>query len=84
MKSFATFALFGVYATTVSAFEEQQLRYVEHLGRFGIIYDDITEFQERLEIFKKNDAFINEHNARSGENYRVRHNQFSDWRPDEY
>jgi len=76
MKSFAI-ALLG--ATSVTAITSQ-IRYIEHLGQFGINFADFNEFQERLDIFMKNDKFISAHNNKSGEIYRLRHNQFSDWK----
>ena len=69
MKAFAAAACLGV----ASAIEVMELKYMNHLAKFGKIITSIEEFTERLVHFSRNDKYIEEHNA-EGHNYTLGHN----------
>jgi len=79
MKAFAAAVTLGV----ASAIDVMELKYMNHLAKFGKMVDSLEEFAERLEFFRDLDNKIEEHNAGS-HNFTLGHNQFSDWSHDEY
>jgi cathepsin L len=79
MKTFAAALFIGA----VSAVSEVELKYINHLAKFGKNLADKEEFNTRLSYFAVLDEVIEEHNA-EGHNYTLGHNQFSDWSREEY
>ena len=79
MKAFAAVITLGV----ASALEMMELKYMNHLAKFGKTIESIEEFAERLVYFKTLDQFIEDHNEGS-HNFTLGHNQFSDWSRTEY
>ena len=79
MKSFAAAITIGA----VSALDATELKYMQHLAKFGKNLGNVEEFNRRLSYFSTLDQFIEEHNA-EGHNYTLGHNQFSDWSRSEY
>ena len=79
MKSFAAAITFGA----VTAMNSMELKYMNHLAKFGRSLESVNEFATRLVYFSTLDQFIEDHNA--GEhNFTLGHNQFSDMSQTEY
>ena len=79
MKAFAAAVTLGA----VSALDVMELKYMQHLAKFGKNMGSVEEFNKRLVYFGTLDQYIEEHNA-EGHNYTLGHNQFSDWSRTEY
>ena len=79
MKSFAAAITIGA----VSALDVMELKYMQHLAKFGKNMGSVEEFNQRLVYFSTLDQYIEEHNA-EGHSYTLGHNQFSDWSRTEY
>jgi len=79
MKSFA----FAAIAASAVALNVEELEFMHYLAEWGKAYNDLDTFHARLENFLKADNLIKEHNATES-NYKLGHNQFSDWHKDEY
>ena len=80
MKSFAFAA---IAACAVANIDVEELSFINYLSKWNKVYHDIDEFRARLEHFTRNVHIINEHNATES-SYKLGHNQFSDWSPEEY
>ena len=86
MKSFA----FAALASAAAAISEDELSFMNYAARFNKIYEDVEEFAVRLERFIHWHRIISEHNSTDGanglfhKNFKLGHNQFSDWTDDEY
>ena len=81
MKYFAIAAL----ASVAAAISDRRLRFANFIARFNKVYEDVTEFALRFERFVHWDKIINEHNySNDPENFKLGHNQFSDWTDAEY
>ena len=80
MKSFAFAA---IAACAVATIDVEELSFIDYLSKWNKVYHDIDEFRVRLEHFVRNGHIINEHNATES-SYKLGHNQFSDWSPEEY
>ena len=79
MQSFA----FAALASVAAAISADELEFSMYAARFNKIYADVEEFSARLERFMHYDRLIREHNA-SESNFKLGHNQFSDWTDAEY
>jgi len=73
----------ALFIGAVSAIAEMEVKYINHLAKFGKNVADKEEFNTRLVYFGVLDEYITEHNA-EGHNYTLGHNQFSDWSRTEY
>ena len=56
---------------------------MNYAARFNKIYEDVKDFEVRLERFVHNHRVITEHNA-TKQNFTLGENQFTDWTPEEY
>jgi len=74
MKSFAFVLAMGA----VNALNTAEFEYMNYIAKFNKQLADSTEFDSRLGVFMKADAFIKAHNSRPS-NYVLGHNKFSDW-----
>jgi C1A family cysteine protease len=79
MKSFAL----ALMAAGASAITEMELKYNQYLAEFGKTFNNVEEFNTRLQHFAELDAKIEAHNATES-SFTLGHNQFSDWSHDEY
>lgn len=79
MKSFVAVSLTAV--ASAATFKESFLQYIT---KFGKSYTTVEEFNLRMELFAKTDAFINKHNSLLGSGYRMGHNKFSDFTETEW
>ena len=79
MKAFATTTILSA----TYALEIKELKYMQHLAKFGKTIESVEEYGTRLMYFSTTDELIEEHNAGS-HNYTLGHNQFSDWSKAEY
>lgn len=75
-------AMAGLECETPVSYEVQQA-FVQHMSEFGLSYGTTEEFQYRLGIYAKKDAFIQETNANQ-DSFTVGHNKFSTWSDSEY
>ena len=81
MKHFAIAAL----ASAAAAISADELEFLNYAARFNKVYEEIEEFALRLEQFVRWDRIINDHNySNESENFKLGHNQFSDWKDAEY
>ena len=85
-----TFAALASVAAAISDFE---LEFANYAARFNKVYGDIEEFAMRFENFLYWHKVINEHNSTDEtnniwpfhhKNFKLGHNQFSDWSNKEY
>ena len=58
-------------------------RFQEHISKFGLSYGTKEEYQFRMDIFAKNDAYIREQNLKSENTFVLDHNKFSTMTKDE-
>lgn len=58
----------------------QSFDYIGHMAKFNRQITDVQEFYKRLENFTFVHNWIQEHNT-TDSNFKVGHNQFSDWSP---
>jgi hypothetical protein len=61
-----------------------QSKFQEHISQYGISYGTKEEYEFRMEIFAKNDAFIRESNLDKKNTFVLNHNKFSTLTKDEY
>ena len=80
MRSFA----FAALASAAAAISADELEFANYVARFSKVYEDMKEFAVRLERFKHHHKIINEHNTSGSKNFKLGHNQFSDWTDKEY
>ena len=81
MKHFAIAAL----ASAAAAISADELEFLNYAARFNKVYEEIEEFALRLKQFVRWDRIINDHNySNESENFKLGHNQFSDWTDKEY
>ena len=80
MRSFAFTAL----ASAAMAISTDKLEFAKYAARFNKVYENVEEFNMRLEIFSYWNKVINEHNSIKGSNFSLGHNQFDDWTDEEY
>ena len=75
MKSYISAAILGAIA---SAYDTGlDIKFMEHITKYGKSYFTMGEFTARKELFAATDAKIEEHNA-TDSLYRMGHNKFSD------
>ena len=79
MKTFAAAAIIGA----ASAISEIESAFLGYITQFGKSYANMTEYNQRLEIFAFKHQYIQAHNA-EGHSYKLGHNKFSDWTEEEY
>ena len=79
MKSY-TLALLTASVSALSEIESAFLSYITH---FGKSYTSVADYEHRLRQFAVKHAYISEHNSTLS-NYKLGHNQFSDWTDAEY
>ena len=70
-------------AISANAISADKLKFIKYAARFNKVYEDIEEFAVRLEQFAYHNRLISEHNA-TDSNFKLGHNQFSDWTEAEY
>ena len=58
-------------------------RFQQHMSQYGISYGTKEEYNFRMEIFAKNDAYIRERNLDAENTFVLAHNQFSTMTKDE-
>ena len=86
MQSFAYAAL----VTVTAAISADELNFMNYAATFNKVYEDVEEFALRLERFAHWHKIITEHNSLDGangffhKNFKLGHNQFSDWTDAEY
>ena len=81
MKSFA----FAALASVTTAISADELEFLNYAARFNKAYEQIEEYALRLEQFVRWDRIINDHNySNESKNFKLGHNQFSDWTDAEY
>ena len=81
MKYFAIAAL----ASAATAIGADELKFLNYAARYNKVYEEIEEFAVRLEQFVHWDGIINDHNySNDSKNFKLGHNQFSDWTDKEY
>ena len=89
MKSFAIAAL----ASAAAAISADELEFLNYAAKFNKVYEEIEEYALRLEQFIYWHKIINEHNSTDrannfwpfhDKNFKLGHNQFSDWTDAEY
>ena len=78
------FLTFAALISAAVAINADELEFLNYTARYNKVYEDIEEFDMRLERFNYQDRLINEHNISSGSNFILGHNQFSDWTDAEY
>lgn len=88
MKGIAVLAVVGVIALGLVMFnpstsDDMEQMYSQYLSEYGKNYNNVDEYEMRLQIFSDNVRFINEENARQSD-YELGINQFSDWTNEEY
>jgi len=77
-----TFAL-ALTATAVTAFSDMEFKFMNYIAKFGKVMENLEEFETRLAHFIKTETEIAAHNATEA-NFKLGHNQFSDWSHEEY
>jgi len=55
--------------------------YLRYLAKYGKSYQNLEQFEVRLQLWKKTDEFIK--NYRSDGSFEMGHNKFSDWTEEE-
>ena len=81
MKYFAIAAI----ASAAAAISAEEHEFLNYAARYNKVYEEIEEFALRLERFVHWDGLINEHNySNEYKNFKLGHNQFSDWTDAEY
>ena len=86
MKSIA----FAALTSTAAAFSANELEFSNYAARFNKVYEDMAEYAARFETFVHWDRIISEHNSPNEtnsffhKNFKLGHNQFSDWTDAEY
>ena len=80
MQSFA----FAALASASAAISVDELEFTNYVAQFNKVYKDIEEFTVRFERFLYWHRVINENNNSNGANFKLGHNQFSDWSNQEY
>jgi C1A family cysteine protease len=73
-------------APLISSLSNEELLYKfnNFQGRFQKIYSSLEEFKDRLEIFKSNLMFIENHNIDPRNNFTLAINSFADLTPEEF
>ena len=80
MKSYA----FAAVVSAAAAISADELEFANYAARFNKVYEDMKEFVVRLERFVHWHKLINEHNTSGSKNFKLGHNQFSDWTDEEF
>ena len=80
MKSYA----FAAVASAAAAISADELEFANYAARFNKVYEKIEEYTVRLERFKHHHWLIKDHNTNGSKNFKLGHNQFTDWTDKEY
>ena len=81
MRSFAIAALAGLVAATPMT--DMEYKFINYVATHAKSYGTKEEYAFRLEQFARVENFIAESNATEA-NFRLGHNKFSDYTPEEY